>query len=321
MSSDSKRLLVTPTLPMDEVLACIARLKAYDFHDTSVEEIKEELKILLAGFVITTPVVEPGVVLYRARKIALLDPPATISEIGAPSPALVKKHGRCNRRGESVFYCSAARNAPFFEVDAHVGDRLVLASWATTARAVVNNVGYTASTFERLQSSRKCPDWSNGETRRFVEREEHRAVVNEFLAQLFSAKFSEEEDEYQYKATIAVTEKLVPTDVPEGAARFDGLMYPTIPMAGNCENFALRPEFVSRGLAFVKAEYLLIREVTGMSITFDILDFAVSANEGRLEWKGRKPEWVITTGAALTFVADRGQWIARDPDGRVVNPQ
>ncbi len=219
-----------------------------------------------------------------------------------------------------MFYCSSARNAPFFEVDSQIGDRLVLSEWKTISHLLVNNIGYSRPNFKALGSNRECPDWSGGKELKSRLRDQQRSLT-EFLGELFSTNVPDGQ-EYLYKPTIAITEKYVPADVRLGTVIFDGLLYPTIPMAGSCENFALRPQFVARGLAFVKAEYIVIRDVQGMRVTFDVLNVAnaISAS-GDLHWKGRLPQWQLTCqGAELTFTAENGQWIARRPDGTIEDP-
>jgi hypothetical protein len=115
-----------------------------------------------------------------------------------------------------------------------------------------------------------------------------------------------------------MAEQLTPVPTAGGAYRFDGLMYPTIPMNGNCENFALKSEFVKRGVEFVKAEYVVIREINGMQMNFDILDFSNSVHGVELEWKGRPGRWVLETGEKVRVSFENGEWIACDLKGNRV---
>src|SRR5712664_2383345 len=101
-----------------------------------------------------------------------------VGEISAPPPNKVKFDQRCNRAGEALFYCSTARNAPFFEVHAEVDDELVVSEWRTTTNMAVNHVGYTRSTFAHLRSGRECPDWSKAPEFKPSER---MRMVDEFL--------------------------------------------------------------------------------------------------------------------------------------------
>jgi len=286
-----------------------------DLSAASIEEVKEQIGILLKGHAVSAPIFDPGMRLFRARKTALLL--SSLAEIGAPPPAKVLSNQRCNRAGESLFYCSSARNAPFFEVHSQVGDHLVLSEWRTTARMTVNHIGYTRSTFERLRSTRRAPTWGAATpVAPLVSDSAH--MIDEFFSSLFAVDVREGE-EHLYKATIALTEKFIPEPTAVGAFCFDGLMYPTIPMNGNCENFALKSGFVERFLAFVKAEYLVVRQIESMQMKFDVLDYANSVRDGKLEWKGRPGRWVLQKqDEQLQISVENGEWIARDSNGNVV---
>jgi hypothetical protein len=300
--------------PDEQIREAIDALRSLDLANATVDEVKEHVQVLVTGHSICAPIFDPPIKLYRARKVELL--PTFLREIGAPPPEKVVLDQRCNRAGQSLFYCSTARNAPFFEVHAQVGDGLVLSEWRTLTKMTVNHVGYTQSNFTQLQSGRECPDWSKAS---FQPTDKMR-MVDEFFSSFFSVDVPKGQEPL-YKATIAITEQLIPIPTEPGPVRFDGLMYPTIPMKGNCENFALRKEFVEHGVAFVKADYIKIRAIEGTQITFDKLDFANSVRaDGALEWKGRLGQWTIRQhGGTLQFsVNEQGEWIARDMNGEVV---
>jgi hypothetical protein len=214
-------------------------LKSLDLSKASIDQIKEQITVMLKGHLLDVPIFHPPIRLHRARKMNTLT--KLLSEIGAPPPDKVKYDQRCNRAGESLFYCSSARNAPFFEVHAEVGDQLVLSEWRTKVNLTVNHVGYTRTNFTRLESKRECPNWLKATPP--LQTTEKMRLVDEFFSSFFSIDVRDGQ-EHLYKATIAMTEKLIPEPTVQGGYRFDGLMYPTIPMNGNCENFALKPDFV-----------------------------------------------------------------------------
>jgi hypothetical protein len=298
----------------EEFRLALETIHAIDPAVASVNQFKEQIGIILKGQVISIPVFDPGMRLHRARKMKSL--PSTLAEIGAPPAIKVAADQRCNRAGESLFYCSSARNAPFFEVHAQVGEHLVLSEWRTTAKMKVNHIGYTRPTFERLGSTRSAPSWRPDKAPPLSS--PRAQTIDELFSSFFIVDVNGGQ-EYLYKATIALAEILIPKPTAEGAFPFDGLIYPTIPMKGNCDNLALRPEFVERGVEFVKAEYLLIKQIDGMQMNFDILDFANSTCDGKLEWKGRPGHWVLQgQGQQLQFKAENGEWTARDSSGNIV---
>lgn len=299
-----------------EIRKAIETLRSFDLSTVSIDDVKQHVRILLKGHMISVPIFDPELRLHRARRIT--PAPTLLAEIGAPPPAKVLSDQRCNRVGESLFYCSSARNAPFFEIHAQVGDHLVLSEWRTTQRVTVNHVGYTHSNFGRLGSARSTPSW--GPPIPPTHASERTRMIDEFFSSLFSVDVHEGQ-EHLYKATIAMTEVLIPEPSAPGAFRFDGLMYPTMSMQGNCENFALKAEFVARGVSFVKAEYLKVRQVEGMKMQFDILDFANSVDaRGMLDWKGRPGHWVLKqkSDQLQVSVGEQGEWVARDMNGNLL---
>jgi hypothetical protein len=296
----------------EEFRVALEALRGSDLSAVSIDQVKEHIAVLLKGHAVSVPIFDPGIRLYRARKMSL---PASLAEIGAPPPDKVLSDQRCNRAGRSLFYCSSARNAPFFEVHAQVGDHLVLSEWRTTAKMTVNHVGYTLPTFKGLKSTRSAPTWGSPRPAGLVS--DRTRTIDEFFSSLFAVD-AKEGQEHLYKVTIAITEKFIPEPTVEGAFRFDGLMYPTIPMNGNCENFALKSEFVERAVAFVKAEYLIVKQIEGMKMKFDILDFSNSVSDGKLEWKGRPGRWVLQKGEQVQVTVEQGEWIARDLNGNIV---
>src|SRR6516162_7839359 len=69
--------------------------------------------------------------------------------------------GRANRPSDPLFYCTVGKEPVFFELgDLSAGTDLVLAFWRTTARMIVNAIGYTQSAFDALGAKRPCPTWS-----------------------------------------------------------------------------------------------------------------------------------------------------------------
>jgi hypothetical protein len=83
-------------------------------------------------------------------------------------------------------------------------------------------------------------------------------------------------------------------------------------------NFALKLGFVKRAVEFVKAEYVVVRHTEGMQMTFDVLDFANSVRDDKIEWKGRPGRWVLQQGGQVKVSAEQGEWIARDLNGNLV---
>jgi len=91
-------------------------------------------------------------------------------------------------------------------------------------------------------------------------------------------------------------------------------------MNGNCENFALKAQFIDRAVTFVNAEYLRVKRVEGTQMEFDRIDFANSVRaDGTLDWKGRPGHWVLKEkGDTLQIIVEQGDYVARDMKGNIV---
>src|SRR6267378_15923 len=133
-----------------------------DLRTLEIDEIKEQLKHLVTGLAVESPVFDPGAFLYRARRVDrrfnktigiryadLIYPPAKHARLG-----------RLNREGKPAFYCSLHKPSIFFELqDLYAGDEIILTFWKTTERMLLNNIGYTQPVFERLGAKRELPQW------------------------------------------------------------------------------------------------------------------------------------------------------------------
>src|SRR5690242_20839637 len=94
---------------------------------------------------------------------------------------------------------------------------------------------------------------------------EENLTVRNFFAEQFCQKISNQNPEV-YKLTIAIAEKhyfeSINSANPNYTEGFNALLYPTIAMRGNGDNFAIKPSFISDGgLEFINVEYV---EVIGI---------------------------------------------------------
>lgn len=153
----------------------------------TIDELKRHLELIFAGYWVQCPIFEPGLLMYRA--VAWDARPTHIQHLTYAPAARIKNYGRVNRAGQSVFYCSVAREAPFFEIGCQPGTKIALSRWRTTSRLVVNSVGYTRGTFSRLASNRSDipgPAKIVSDMPRLAEEEAIRALIHEFLAEEFT---------------------------------------------------------------------------------------------------------------------------------------
>jgi len=297
----------------EEIQKAIKTIKKLDLKSAEIDTIKELLTPIFKGYIITTPKFQPGLTLYRGR--CFENKPTNVSEITYPPKKYIRSDQRVNRAGHPVFYCSTSRSAVFFEVDAKPKDKIVVSKWETIEELLVNNVGYTKTCFFNLKSNRESQTW--GEIKKEVNIPETNDLVNEFLSQEFT-KIVPAGKEYLYKISIAIAEKLFSDDL------FDGLLYPTISMRANADNFALKPRYIEEKKIVIKmVEYIQIDTKEDFKYRITVLDFANSFKEdGTIEWKGRPPHWVLREkGDELKLIAKNGKWVAIDKAGNIVEPE
>ena len=129
-----------------------------------------------------------------------------------------------------MLYCSNDRNTVFFEMKATKGIRLAIIHYETTCPLTVNRIGFTLETFRALDAARAIPDYGRLELEKYTELDH---LINDFLSEVFCQQVTEAES-YRYKVSAAVAEKLL----GENPEPMQGLMYPTVPMWANADNFA-----------------------------------------------------------------------------------
>jgi hypothetical protein len=290
----------------EEIRRAIADVRSLEPRGARIEEMKDALVPLYTGWMVTAPVFDSGIKLFRGRE--LQSPPARLSELAYP-PASVAPANRASRQGEPLLYASTAREAVFFELGVSVGKRLAIVHYETTAPLTVMSIGYTEAVAEARRSNRPVPPY--GRLNEASWRETDR-LVNDFLSEMFTS----DQPEKHYVTTIAVAEKLL------NAEAAGGLLYPTIAMNANADNVALKPAYVDNYLTPTYAEFIQVTAVDGMKVSFDTLDEARRlADDGTALWLGHMGTWQVTrSNEELRFEAVDGHWVARDTEGVIVDP-
>ncbi len=285
-------------------------IRALDLRSTTIEQIHDLLTPVFTGYKVTAPHFEAGLDLYRVR---VCDKPHFISELSYPPNHLVPL-GRVNRPEKPVLYCCTSREAPFFEAHPSEGQTVAIVHWKTAARLLVNHVGYSNATFKTLGSNRRQAGWDNEDAR--VPGDETNRFIMEFLAEAFTRSVPIG-SEHEYKLSVAIAEHLYADQM------FNGLLYPTIAMRANADNFALKLPYADTHLQFVKAEFARIDNLRDFAFDITVLDTATQlASDGAIMWKGRLDQWVIReNGGQLTLTVENNQWVARDASGHVVKPE
>ena len=237
---------------ISELRTAIDRLRSLDLAEISIDEIVDQLVIIFRGWRVTLPVFEPGLRLFRGTTRFGDDQPANVTDFSYP-PSEICRLNRANREASPLLYCSAGRNAVVFELNPEEGSRLAMIHYETTRRLTANQVGFTDKTFRQLAASRTVPEYGHLNLDSYSDAD---FLIRDFLSEVFCQEVATHEA-WRYKLSAAIAEKLL----GRNSERIQGLMYPTIPMWGNADNFALRPDYADRCLRPVYAELLRITKL------------------------------------------------------------
>jgi hypothetical protein len=307
-----------PSIPdppsLDFVKERVTELEAIDLSDMSVDSLVELLRPLLRGFKVELPRWEAGLELFRART-RFDSPPTNTADLWHPPPHL-SRIGRANRERMPLLYCSADMSPLPFELHVTEGDRMTVIKFETTEPMIANRIGYTPETFRRLESQREVPEYARLGVDGYSE---VGTLINDFLSDVFCQVVNPGE-EWRYRLSAAVSEVML----GENEDPINALMYPTIPMWGNVDNFALRSGFASRALQPVHAKFILVTSVQLPEVSYEDIDEARRfGDDGSIGWLGHKGQWKLENqGDELRFEAmSRSYWEARDERGNIVDPE
>jgi len=287
-----------------------------------VDEIKTRIHPVMKGVQIRSPIFNPGMFLYRARKVTTdFNKHAGIrrSDLIYPPKHLVKL-GRLNRSEQPVFYCSILKQSVFFEVQGlQAGDEIILTFWKTTERMVVNNIGYTEYVFQQLGAKRALPQWNSLSSRNDRAVVEQPPVPDDMVATVLSKDKSREVYEAfsryfmravgpleteKYKITAAIGE-LHMGEILNAKIPFAGVLYPSVRMWANGDNLALLPWYVDTCLEFRKAVHVRIDDRTDTTFSITCLDTAKKLDsDGKLVWLDRLPQWTLTQPNQMALFRD-----------------
>jgi hypothetical protein len=230
-----------PSLTEQEVKQRIVEIRMLDLKTVGVDMLREELRPLLRGYALSTPILAPPQRLYRG--VTRQDKPQKVAEIGYPPAHKIRRFGRVNRPRQSRFYCSIGSPVTFFELGVKSGDYVALSQWKLREPLLVNNAGFSPSTFARLNSNRSdTPKWQIDEP---VENTAAAQLVHEFFCEEF-CQIVEDDADHKYKVSVAISELLLGPlagDLSNIASvpnkRFAGIVYPSMAVKWNSDNLVL----------------------------------------------------------------------------------
>jgi hypothetical protein len=141
--------------------------------------------------------------LYRGRICS--ERPRNVSEISYPNPEVVKKCGRANRAGRSMFYCSMGDFPVLLELRVKRGDLVALSEWALTEPLWMHFLGYHPEALATMNAPVLV------ERTQLLNPISNETPRNAHLRSQMSLAFTRDVPdgkEYRYKETIAIRELL-----------------------------------------------------------------------------------------------------------------
>ena len=302
--SNASHFESTGYLPDNEIKKKLKEIKRTDLRTVDFESLKMSIMRLSKGLTVEAPKYNPGLTLYRGRSINRR--PVKVRDLGPPPPHLVSDFGRVNRPKQSMFYLNSSRNAVFFELRLNAADYLVMGHWEVIEKLLMFPVGYSSSVFHQMNSNRPLPTF--GPSSHPLLHNPTNLLLENFFAEQFT-KDVPRENPWEFKISAAISENRL------SLQEADGVIYPTIAMRANSDNFALRATR-NRKLVLKKAEFIRVDVVEEFSFKVTVLDTATEFPNGKILWKG-KPKWTLESGELLKFVVEDGQWRAYDINRRV----
>ena len=257
--------------------------------EMTVEAMKAYIRRRIGGYIVAIKDVPATNRLYRGRVCA--ERPRNIGEISYPKPEVVKRAGRANRAGRSMFYCSLGDFPVLLELRVKKGDLVALSEWALTEPLWMHFLGYHP---EALATMNAPVPVQRAQLLNPVPNETPRNARLRSQMSVAFARDVAEGEEYRYKETIAITELLFdgagPIRAPGPSApqrdHAAGIVYPSIQMRGLADNIAILPEFVDSCLQIRSVRYLRVEAADHKALSYAFLSLAVSTNfrENKISW-------------------------------------
>jgi hypothetical protein len=272
------------THPIRKLRQLIANINRINLDKVSIDQLKNQLKILMRGHSRSGLTYPPNTLVYRGTAFATQsEKPVNVARISTAPVDLSTNYQRANRPYEPRFYAAITPGALPFELQLKSGAFIAIGTWQVLTKMSVLPIGYSTETFAKLASWRNPPFWLTSDA------DSAQNLLQKFFNEKFTVKIFPGE-ESRYKLSAAIAELLFSAkdaDDLDGET-LAGLQYPSIAMYADDDNLVLLPDFVNRSMKLVHVEYF---QVMGQHRERDFgilpLDFADSFGpQGEIEWKG-----------------------------------
>lgn len=237
----------------------IAKLKHCDLRKTSVEELVSLLIKLLIHYPISIRALEATPV-YRARLLPSgTEPFKSKQELWYPPANIVKRLGRLNNVGTSIFYCGNNKHTIIEEMRPRIGEQFIFIECVlkdSKQLPMVVELGIREAMEEYHTQYKALPErwFKTLEAERGTTPSEIDQLIREFIAKEFRQRVSPEEN-YRYKMPVAIAELLLyPPEV-------DGIFYPSMELTSSAQNLALKPNSADRLYKLNHCELVTVKDI------------------------------------------------------------
>lgn len=213
-----------------------------DIENLTIDEIEETIGHLMRGHIRKVYILNPSG-LCRVRENINGEMFSKTKQLWYPNFKEIDKEkwkfGRCNDKGESIFYASSESNTCICEIRPEIKSLITMIGCRpknTQPNAVVQVIGV-----DRLSNAR--------EEYRAIFQDHHDSMretlgldfnknllIDNFITEQFTQIVNKEED-WKYKISIAITRFFIE------APRVVGIIYPSIAANSKGVNFAFKPEY------------------------------------------------------------------------------
>jgi len=285
----------------------------------NIDTLKRQLRTKLGGYVKD---IHPATTQNRYfRGVICDDRPNAVDRISYPPASKIKKMGRLNREGQSIFYASCGAPAVYYEIHAKAGDRVAVSTWELIEPVYMHNLGFHPGSLKHIGGLLEGPRQKLANP--IPNETEFNAKLRYQLSEAFTEEVPEGE-EWRYKLPIAINELLfdgagpLPIDHVDGP-RFDkviGTVYPALRMRGAADNVAIWPEYVNRFLRLKFVSYVLVEAADAERQSYSVSSMAQSDefNGNEIIWR---PGITDARQCRGHISYENSQWVLRNGLGEI----
>lgn len=273
----------------EEITQRLNSVKDVEIESMSIDDIQNTIGDLILGYNRTTYKFNlKG--LSRSRKNDN-DPFLNTADLWIPDFNKIEekkwKYGRCNDKGEGVFYASSETDTAICEAHPLKNSYITVVNCIPIhgqLNAVVQVVGVTALSKARNDLR---PILENHYYRMKEENEEFfykNLLIDNFVTEQFT-QIVEEGENWKYKACIAITRILL------SAPNVVGIVYPSIAANSKGVNFVFKPEFANNNLQIVGAGVFEVLDTDESLITLRHImspQSICTKGLGEIRWKSHE---------------------------------